>query len=135
MNRHSYLRAYMAGVLVPTWFLLFILISFILARFVYGLPIPIERAAVFPMAIVPNLWGLWNLLYTAFELHRRMSLGWFGAILPALLMPAGVALAHALDIPFVSFTRAAVVLPVGMAVYYLVWKHFVGFLNRVVGLG
>ena len=67
MNRHPYLRAYMAGVLLPTWFLLIALAGFVAGRLVFQIPIPIERIIVFPMAVVPNLWGLWNLVYIAWS--------------------------------------------------------------------
>ena len=67
MRPHPYLRAYMAGIVVPTAFLLVIMIVFayfrfyfeVPSQFVVGLPgRPLERAIVFPMAVVPNLWGL-----------------------------------------------------------------------------
>jgi hypothetical protein len=32
---------------------------------VYNVPVPIERVIVFPMAVVPNLWGAWNVLRVA----------------------------------------------------------------------
>ena len=58
MNTHPYLRAYLAGIAVPTMFMLVVLTFFIVARFVYNVPVVIERLLVFPMAVVPNLWGL-----------------------------------------------------------------------------
>ena len=63
MSQHPYLRAYMAGITVPTVFLLVAMTGFIIARLVYNVPIPIERVIVFPMAVIPNLWGVWNMLY------------------------------------------------------------------------
>ena len=57
MNTHSYLRAYMAGISVPTPLLLVALFLFSIARFVYNVPVPVERVIIFPMAIVPNLFG------------------------------------------------------------------------------
>ena len=65
MNTHPYLRAYMPGIVVPTVFLLVAMTGFMLARFVYNVPVPIERVIVFPMAVVPNLWGAWNVLRVA----------------------------------------------------------------------
>jgi hypothetical protein len=123
----------MAGIALPTFFMLFILAAFIVARFVYDIPIPIERAIAFPMAVVPNLWGVWNILYTAGH-GRRWSLGLHGAVLPLLLMPAGLLLAKHLGISFVTWPLAATFAPVGVAVYYLVWKYIVGFLNQTLGL-
>ena len=135
MNRHPYLKAYMAGVLVPTWFLLVILAGFVTVHYVWRWPIPIERAVVFPMAIVPNLWGAWNVVYVAFGLRRFLPLGAFGALMPFLLMPSGLWLARVLEIPFVTASAGLIVLPVGLVVYYLLWKHAVAFFNDVVGVG
>jgi hypothetical protein len=134
MNRHPYLKAYMAGALLPTWFLMAILAAFVLARLIAHWPVPIERAIVFPMAVVPNLWGLWNVLYTALRLRRFLSLGAHGALLPLLLLPAGLGLAQILDLPFVTPGGAALVLPAAVALYYLLWKHVVAFFNEVAGV-
>ena len=41
MNNHPYLRAYMAGIAVPTPLLLVALILFSVGRFVYNVPIPV----------------------------------------------------------------------------------------------
>ena len=87
MNKHPYLRAYLAGIAVPTVFLLLIMTGYTVIRYVYAVPIPIERVIVFPMAAVPNAWGLWNVLYRAFFAGRRISLGVFGGALPLLLAP------------------------------------------------
>ena len=134
MNRHPYLKAYMAGALLPTWFLMALLALFVMARLIGHWAVPIERAIVFPMAVVPNLWGLWNVLYSALGLRRVLPLGAHGALLPILLLPAGMWLARLLDLPFVSLRGAALVFPVAVAMYYLIWKHVVGFFNEVVGL-
>ena len=71
MKDHPYLRAYMAGVLLPSWLLLLALAVFLLSHFTQQVPAQLQRAFVFPMAIVPNLWGLWNVLYTLPGLRRR----------------------------------------------------------------
>jgi len=136
MNRHPYLRAYLAGICVPTIFLLFVATGFIFMRYVYNLPVPIERVIVFPMAVVPNLWGLWNILFVFFLARRRFSLGLFGAFLPLLLAPLGFTVAHLLQFPIPPHVLAAapVALPVGMILYYLVWKHLVGPLNAELGV-
>jgi len=94
MNQHPYLRAYMAGVVVPTLFLLVGVTAFTIARYVYEMPLAIERLIVFPMTIVPNLWGLWNILWVALLARRHVSLGVWGAILPFLLAPGGLLLAR-----------------------------------------
>ena len=134
MRSHPYLRAYMAGILLPSWVLLLVLGIFLLSHFSQRLPSGIESAIVFPMAIVPNLWGLWNVLYMGLELRGRISLGAFGSLLPLILVPAGLALASALDLRFYAVRQAAVILPVAMVIYYLAWKYAVAFFNRIVEL-
>jgi hypothetical protein len=136
MNRHPYLRAYLAGIAIPTVFLLGIMTGYTILRYVYNLPVPIERVIVFPMAAVPNIWGLWNVLYTAGIAPSKFPLGLFGAILPILLAPFGYAVARLLDfsIPSVVFHAFPYAFPVGLILYYLAWKHLVGFLNQELGL-
>ena len=133
MKPHPYLRAFMAGIVLPTWFLLGAMTIFAVARFVYDVPVPIERAIAFPMAIVPNIWGLWNVLYLALG-RRPWSIGVHGALLPLLLLPAGYTLARLLDITFVTVAVVGIAAPVAIALYYLAWKYFVSYFNRVVGL-
>jgi hypothetical protein len=144
MRPHPYLRAYMAGIVVPTVFLLIIMSIYaynryyfeVSSQFVIPLPAaPLDRAVMFPMAVVPNVWGLWNMLFLALRSRWRLSLGLHGAILPLLLMPAGFALARSLDVFDIQWQYALPMAPVGMAIYYLAWKHLVGFLNREVGIG
>jgi len=96
MNDHPYLRAYMAGIAVPTPLLLVALTLFSVARFVYNVPIPVERVIIFPMAIIPNLFGVWNMLHLASRSHTHLPLGIHGAILPFVLAPAGFLLGHSL---------------------------------------
>jgi hypothetical protein len=147
MNNHLYLRAYMAGISVPTPFLLVVLTLFTIARFVYNVPIPVERVIIFPMAIIPNLFGVWNMLYLASRSHIDVPLGIHGAILPCILAPAGFLLGRGLgflkatDYGFtyfgvvqVHYAHVAVVFLVVLVVYYLVWKYLVGFFNRVAGV-
>jgi hypothetical protein len=135
MNKHTYLRAYLAGIAVPTMLMLIVMIFFIVARFVYNVPVVIERLLVFPMAVVPNLWGVWNTLYVWLDSRHRLPLGIHGAALILLLAPVGLTLARALDIWIVSPSLIITVVPVGLIVYYLAWKHIVGFLNQLLGVG
>ena len=86
------------------------------------------------MAVVPNMWGVWNILYLALRSRVKWSLGVHGAILPLLLMPLGVALAGALDVFHLNWELVLPMAPVGMTVYYLAWKYLVGFLNQEVGI-
>lgn len=143
MRPHPYLRAYMAGIVVPTLFLIVIMLVnayrvFYLevpSQFVFGLPArPLERAILFPMAVVPNLWGVWNMLYLRTKSLTRLPLGAHGALLVALLVPLGITLARVLDVFTIQLWFALPAIPVGMAVYYLVWKHVVGFLNAEMGI-
>ncbi len=136
MQKHIYLRAYMAGIVVPTILLLVAATVFTIARYVYNVPVPIERVIVFPMAVVPNAWGLWNVLFVAWRSRLQLSLGLHGALLPFLLAPLGIVVASLLNSPIPDFVKHAfpVAAPVGLIVYYLAWKYLVGFLNRVVEL-
>jgi hypothetical protein len=78
MKSHPYLRAYMSGISVPTPLLLVALTLFSIARFVYDVPIPVERVIIFPMAIIPNLFGVWNVLHLA-RAHAHTCLWGFTA--------------------------------------------------------
>jgi len=123
----------MAGVLLPSWLLLVGLIGFVLLRTVFERPYyPLEQVLIYPMAVVPNLWGLWNVLYVA--LDRRIPLGLWGALLPLVLVPAALALERALGLSLFSAREALTVLPIAIALYYLAWKHVVGFFNKLVGV-
>ena len=147
MNHHPYLRAYMAGISVPTPLLLVPLTLFTIARFIYNIPIPVERVIIFPMAIVPNLFGVWNMLYLASHSRTHLPLGIHGAMLPFILAPAGFLLGSALGVlqlagrGFVYFgvinihwAHVAMIFPVVLIVYYLVWKYLIGFFNRALGV-
>ena len=145
MRPHPYLRAYLAGIATPTLFLLLILTADVvlhafgptaLPAHVAGLMPGIERVLPFPMAVVPNLWGFWNIVYAAIHARRpRWPLGIHGALLVLFLVPAGVMLARAMEVADISLSTALPVIPVVMAIYYLAWKFAVGFLNRELGLG
>ncbi|HXT24569.1 MAG TPA: hypothetical protein VN749_07030 [Candidatus Eisenbacteria bacterium] len=136
MNRHPYLRAYLAGICVPTIFLLLVATGFTFLRYVFNVPVPIERVIVFPMAVVPNLWGLWNILFLASHERLHLSLGLHGALLPFLIAPLGLVAAALLNFSVPAF--AAHVLPfaapVALIIYYLAWKYLVGALNAELGI-
>ena len=147
MSNHPYLRAYMAGISVPTPLLLIPLTAFFMARFVYNLPVPVERVIIFPMAIIPNLFGVWNMLHLASRTDTHLPLGIHGAILPFLLAPAGFLLGRSLGflqftghgfiyfgVVNVGYAHVAMVFPAVLIVYYLVWKYLIGFFNRVAGI-
>ena len=137
MPKHIYLRAYMAGVTVPTVLMVFSLASFCVVRFNYDFPFPIERGMVFPLALVPPIWGLWNMLYVALRRRRRLPLGLHGAVVPLLVGPLGFATLRMLGVDIPQFV--VTIFPFGVAVvvvgYYLVWKYLVGFLNELLEMG
>ena len=134
MNQHPYLRAYMAGIAIPTMFLLVASTAFTVARYVCNVPIPIERVIVFPMAVVPNLWGVWNIIWLASG--RRIPIGLFGAILPFLLVPGAWIVTRLVNFPVPAFVHTVLpfFFPVALAIYYLAWKYLVASLNRIVGV-
>ena len=147
MNTHPYLRAYLAGVFVPTLVLPLLLTVFIIARIVLKVPVPIEQAMIFPMAVVPSLFGLWNVLWLVSHEHTHLSIGLHGAILPFLLMPVGATLATCLGVLAIGshgvtwfqvcqvpYTLIAPMFLAAVAGYYLVWKYVVGFLNGMLGI-
>lgn len=147
MNTHPYLRAYMAGIVVPTIVLLLVLTGFIVLRLVFQFPAPIERVIVFPMALVPNLFGLWNMFYLWLRPHRHLPIGFHGALLPFLLVPGGYLVGWALGVialgsqGIVYFQEITLPYPYfglgfcfALIVYYLVWKYLVGFFNHVLGI-
>jgi hypothetical protein len=136
MNQHKYLRAYMAGITIPTMLLVIGVTAFTIARYAYSLPIPLERVMIFPMAAVPNLWGLWNMLFVALPPNKRLSIGFHGALLPFVLGPLGILLTRALDLqpPIVPGHIFPVLVLVALTLYYLVWKYLVGSLNRILAV-
>ena len=147
MNTHPYLRAFMAGTLVPTLVLPLILTAFLIIRLGMQVSFPIERGLIFPMALVPALWGLWNILWEWSRERTHLPVGVHGAFLPLLLMPAGAFIAtyggvltlssnsatwfNAVTVPY---AWVAVFLVVAMTAYYLAWKYIVGFANRMLGI-
>jgi hypothetical protein len=147
MNTHPYLRAYMAGIVAPTMMLLVVLTGFFVSRHVFHVPVPIERVIVFPMALVPNLFGAWNMLYLWLRPRHHFSIGVHGALLPFILAP--IAFTVATSLGFLAVTPQGLVLfqtitlvygfvatgfTAALAVYYLVWKHLIGFFNEVLGI-
>ena len=148
MNQHPYLRAYMAGIAVPTAILLVWLTGYCVLRFAYNESAPIERALVFPMAVVPNVFGAWNMLFVKLHQLWRVPIGLHGAALPLFLGP--IAAVFNIGMGFARVTDRGVVLLdvlrlpwwyvvlipfLAIALYYLIWKYLVGFLNKLLGIG
>ena len=147
MNQHRYLRAYMAGIVAPTVFLLVLLTGLCIARYVCHVPTPIERVIIFPMAIMPNVFGLWNMLYVKLQSSWRTPIGLHGAVLPLFIGPAGFVIALSFDVVkmagsglvyfdilHVPYWFLGVAPLFAIAVYYLVWKYIVGYCNQVLGI-
>jgi hypothetical protein len=147
MNTHPYLRAYMAGTFVPSLALLVALAVFSVTRLVLQIPIPLERVIIFPMALVPNAFGLWNMLYVWSRPHSHLPIGLHGAMLPLILVSIGAFSAvfggflslGAHGVTWFQTIRVPYVLVAlwflgALVLYYLVWKYVVGFLNQVLGI-
>lgn len=147
MNTHPYLRAFLAGILVPTLVLPLILIAFMVLRLGMQVAFPIERGLVFPMALVPGLWGLWNMLWEWSHERTGLPVGVHGAFLPLLMVPVGAFIATHAGVLVLAATSVtwfnAVSVPyaviglfiaVAMTAYYLAWKYIVGYVNRVLGI-
>lgn len=147
MNTHPYLRAFMAGTLVPTLLLPLLLIAFVVLRLGLQITFPIERGLVFPMALVPGVWGVWNMLWECSHERTHLPVGLHGAILPLLLMPAGATVATWLGIlalgssgvtwfhnVYVPYAWIAPIFLAALAGYYLAWKYIVGYVNRMLGI-
>ena len=137
----------MAGTLVPTLVLPLLLTAFIVLRLGMQISFPIERGLIFPMALVPALWGVWNVLWEWSRERTRLPIGVHGAILPLLMMPAGALVAsHAgflvlaatsitwFNAVTMPYTLVALFPVAAVTAYYLAWKYIVGFVNRVLGI-
>ena len=148
MKPHPYLRAFLAGAFVPTLILPLMLTGFIVVRLALRFPLPIERGLVFPMALVPSLWALWNMLWVGSHPRTHLSIGVHGALLPLFLLPSGALAATHLGIlalgsegvtwfhsVYVPYSLIAPVFAGALVGYYLAWKYVVGFLNRTLGIG
>jgi hypothetical protein len=148
MKPHPYLRAFLAGAFVPTLILPLMLTGFIVVRLALQFPFPIERGLIFPMALVPSLWALWNMLWVGSHPRTHLSIGEHGALLPLFLLPGGALVATHLGIlalgsggvtwlhsVYVPYSLIAPVFAAALAGYYLAWKYVVGFLNRTLGIG
>ncbi len=145
MNSHPYLRAFLAGAFVPTLVLPVMLTGFIVLRLALQVPFPFERGLVFPMALVPSLWALWNMLWLGSHPRTHLPIGVHGALLPLLLLPGGAVLATSLGILalgshgvtwfhsfYIPYVVIALLFLAALAGYYLVWKYVVAFLNRTL---
>ena len=148
MNSHPYVRAYLAGIVVPTLFMLAVFCAFVVPHFfILKETVPIERFLIFPMALAPNAFGAWNMLYLRLRQNGYIPIGCHGALLPFLIAPFGFFVGHSLGFvaagegritwfQAISFPYALVAtgFAIALVVYYLVWKYFVSFFNELLGI-
>jgi hypothetical protein len=145
MRTHRYLRAYMAGIAAPT---VFFLILACVVKLTHYFPPEVEWFLWFPLAVVPNAFGVWNVLYVLLNSRWHHPIGLHGAAFPFFIAPIGFAIAsmegvvrlgaHALiyfdGVALLPYSYLAFLPFIAIAVYYLVWKYVVGYLNRIVEL-
>jgi hypothetical protein len=131
---HPYLRAYMAGITIPTAFLLVILAVFLTVHGFHPDPLPLDRMLVFPMALAPNIWGAWNMLYVALRRRWEWPLGRHGILLALLVGSLAWTIARAVGLPMATLHTALGVYPFAVVAYYLLWKYGVRLLNEILGI-
>lgn len=147
MKNYPYLRAYLAGVFIPTLIFPVLIALLVVGQLVAQVQIPVERIVIFPLAFAPAGWGLWNVLWVATRRRTHLPIGLHGAILPFLLMPIGAALAkylgvitlgassvswfQAVEIPYAVIACGFIF---ALVMYYLVWKYIIGFVNGILGI-
>jgi hypothetical protein len=133
MSQHLFLRAYMAGIVPPTIFSLIVYLGMTVGHSFFSMQLPpVERFIIFPLVVVPNLWGLWNGLRAV--MRRRLPLAMHGALLPiinfAIGYPAALAMRITITPEMMQSMPASLVM--SMVLYYLGWKFAVSFLNTLV---
>lgn len=131
---HPYVRAYLAGIAVPTMVIPLVVIGLAIHQ-PDRLGFRIEEIAIFPIGLAPNAWGLWNALYVWLGRRWELPIGPFGAALVLVLAPAAFGLQLALDKVVWTASLFSVGLPLTVAAYYLAWKHLVARLNDLLGVG
>ena len=131
---HPYLRAYCSGIALPTM-IVPVVIAGLALQHPTGHPFHVEDVLIFPIGLVPNAWGLWNMLYVRLRQRREIPIGPYGAALVLILAPGALGIQLALGKMLWTPSLFAIGLPVTLAVYYLAWKHAVARFNDVLGIG
>lgn len=131
---HPYLRAYMAGIALPTMVVPLVVVALSVLR-PSGHPFHVEEVLIFPIGLVPNAWGLWNMLYVRLRTTREIHPGVYGALLVLVLAPAAFGIQVALGKVLWTPDLVAIGLPMTLAGYYLAWKYIVARFNDVLGVG
>ena len=131
---HPYLRAYMAGIALPTMVVPLVIVALSVLR-PSGHPFHVEEVLIFPIGLVPNAWGLWNMLYVRLRTTREIHPGVYGALLVLVLAPAAFGIQVALGKVLWTTDLVAIGLPMTLAGYYLAWKYIVARFNDILGVG
>jgi len=131
---HPYLRAYMSGIALPTM-VVPVVVGALSLQHPNGHGFHLEDVVIFPIGLVPNAWGLWNMLYVWLRGRRDIPIGLYGAALVVLLAPAAFGLQLALGKVIWTPALFAFGFPVALGVYYLAWKYIVSRFNDALGIG
>jgi hypothetical protein len=131
---HPYLRAYLAGIALPTMLMPIVVLGVHLLHPAQA-GVAVEEVLIFPIGLAPNAWGLWNMLYVRLTARRRIPPGPFGAALVPVIFPLALGLQMLLGHMLWTTAIVAVGLPITLGVYYLSWKYIVGRLNNLLGIG
>ncbi len=131
---HPYLRAYMSGLALPSLVVPLVIIGLTLQH-PGDHPFHVEDVLIFPVGLVPNAWGLWNMLYVRLRRRWEIPPGPYGAALLLLLAPGALGIQLALGKMLWTPALFAIGFPVTLGVYYLAWKYLVARFNDILGIG
>ena len=131
---HPYLRAYLAGIALPTMVIPLILVALMVTRPTTH-DFHIEDVVIFPLSLVPNAWGLWNMLYVWIRRRRQINAGIYGALLVVAIVPLAFGVQFALGKFQWTPELFAIGFPVALVGYYLAWKFVVSGINDILGVG
>ena len=131
---HPYLRAYLSGIALPTMVIPFVILTLSIAG-PTSHDFHIEDVVIFPIGLVPNAWGLWNMLFVWVQRRREIPVGVHGALLAVVIAPLAYSVQLALGKVIWTTELFAIGFPISIVVYYLAWKLVVGRLNNLLGVG
>ncbi len=131
---HPYLRAYLAGIALPTMVIPFVILVLAIAG-PTSHDFHIEDVVIFPIGLVPNAWGLWNMLFVWVKRQREIPVGVHGALLAVVIAPLAYSVQVAIGKMIWTPELFAIGFPISIVAYYLAWKLVVGRLNNLLGVG
>ena len=131
---HPYLRAYLSGIALPTMVIPFVILILSIAG-PTSHDFHIEDVVIFPIGLVPNAWGLWNMLFVWVQRRREIPVGVHGALLAVVIAPLAYSVQLALGKMIWTPELFAIGFPISIVAYYLAWKLVVGRLNNLLGVG